>query len=344
MNTKKLLAILLALVMLATGAAVALSGAAATPVAAQGGYSFVLECGFEDGCDDCIKFVLTYYSAYLALLKEWHYSPFIAGETPQSFIDGLFDIALLPVLEHPRALATLNEQYMLPDAIALATEEFRTNMLIEHFYNTEIEALEAEVMQALRELIQDFGGIEGIALLAHQGDFAQAAAAWVTINDAVVEALVDNGVEVRQWLRSTPTVAPVCPEDPNADICLCDVVTTTTTTTTEDTTTTTTTGTTADTTTTTTTTGTTVDTTTTTTTTAGTTADTTTTTTTTGTTVDTTTTTTTTAGTTAEDATTTTTPSESTNWGNIAGIAGIVVLVIINLFAIFGFVRILFNM
>ena len=335
MKMKKLLATLLAVVMLAAGAVAAISSVAA-PVAAQDDYSFFPDCDFclDENCEyykSHLEFIFAYYPGYLgANLAALTQIPqmFNSAAAMMSFnlaLNELSDPYTTLTLEMLRALDALANEYMPPEMIAFSVEYYRIIFLFQLYeegytlpwmeFETTLEPAFFQMMSGYQE---------------------EAMAAVVQMNETWVELLEAQGADVPNWLRSNPA-APVCPEDPNADECLCDVVTTTvpaeTTTVNGDTTTV------AGETTTLAETTTTVATTEATTTTTATTEATTTTTATTETTTtvaEITTTTTTQA--------TTTTPSEGNRTADVLGIIGIIVLVLINIFAIFGFVRILINL
>ena len=314
--TKKILAILVAAFMMVG----VLAAVVAANTDSDADYSFFPDCEICENCWDCMEFIFTYYDAYVVSMHATSSTIFFANDADfWSYRDALDDMDFDTNLELIRFVAALTEQYVLPEAIAPFVELWRTGFL------AEIYDLPAAV--------------NPILALMNQGDFEQAMTAVVALNDSLVAELAEDGIDVPQWLRSTPVAAPVCPVDPNATVCLCDDVTTTApqeTTTVADTTVNDETTTAADTTVpeeTTTVADTTVEETTTV-------ADTTVngeTTTVADTTVN--------GETTTEAETTTAPPAEGggTNWGSIAGIIGIVVLVIVNLVAIFGFVRILFN-
>jgi len=314
--TKKILAILVAVFMLATGAAVALSGAAtnnAAPAPAANGNSLP-DCELGDGCfncDPCLEFIFAYNEAVGAFFVAANFgnlSLFINAAAMVSFnvaAEELRDSDDVTFFELITVADELARQYMTPQAIAFGLEFLRMDVFIDLYYNNLPDAL----VRAADETLQ------AAVLLMQTGNFGEATTALVALNEVLVEFLADNGIVVSQWLRSTPAATPVCPVDPDATVCLCDDVTTTApqdTTTVADTTVNDETTTAADTTVpeeTTTVADTTVN-----------------------------------GETTTAAETTTETPAEGgTNWGSIAGIIGIVVLVIVNLVAIFGFVRILFN-
>ncbi|MCL2445268.1 MAG: hypothetical protein FWD06_00645 [Oscillospiraceae bacterium] len=364
MNMKKLLATLLAILMLAAGAVAALSSAAATT---EGTHAYLSSCYAETGdisnsCGNlgCLAVKFVYYPGYFIAHTTIGPNAFIAGDgIPSSSIpsgspSGWFDT----YIELVRFFHSLAEQYILPEAIAAFTEFMRFNQL-DQVYSIP----EGAVVPAMAALQEAGIAMEEIqwSFVLQQGNWAEAARGWTTLNVAVVTYLADQGVQVRHWLRS-PVAAPVCPVDPEADVCLCAEETTTalaettteaTTTTEIETTTvaeTATTGadtttvaeTTTEVTTTEVTTTTTEATTTTTVTTTEAITTTEATTTTSATTEATTTTTETTEATTTTQATTT--PCEGNRTANVLGIIGVIVLVIINLFAIFSFVRILINL
>ncbi|MCL2531826.1 MAG: hypothetical protein FWE40_06690 [Oscillospiraceae bacterium] len=330
MNMKKLLAILLAMLMLAVGAMAVLSSAAGEPE-----YSFFPDCGFCEECGDAdvyFSFAFAYYPGYFGALLGGSF-PYVQGlqamfnsaEAMIAFnaamdeLDGLWDDDFLGMV---RALDAVANEYMLPIAMAFSTEFFRTIFLFE-IYDDAGYALPFGVFNATSE-----AAVQQVLL----GDVEDALAIIVGLNDTLVEILADQDVEVRDWLRS-PATAPACPVNPEADVCLCDEVITTapaeTTTVAETTTEVTTEATT-----------TVVETTTEATTEA---------TTTTTATAEATTTTTTTAATEATTATTeitqtTTPPQEGLTTIDWLAVGGVIVLVLVNLFAIFGFVRILINM
>ncbi|MCL2195292.1 MAG: hypothetical protein FWB76_05010 [Oscillospiraceae bacterium] len=311
--TKKILAILVAaFMMIAVLAAVV---AANTDSDASPQYTLpACDVCFHGYCLECVEFVLAHYEGYhaasLAFVNLLHPAMFVDAAAYLGFADAVEDVIEtvydydLSILEEVQLLAALAEEYMTPQAIAFGVEFSRTMYLAEFFSHSSFDDFFWESRDA-------------IALLVAQGDIEGATTAVIALNDelvVLVEAL-DLGIEIPQFLRSTPAATPVCPVDPDATVCLCDDVTTTApqdTTTAADTTVNGETTTVADTTVngeTTTVADTTVN-----------------------------------GETTTEAETTTAPPAEGgTNWGSIAGIIGIVVLVIVNLVAIFGFVRILFN-
>ena len=315
MNMKKLLATLLAVLMLATGAVAALSSVAATPVAAESTYSFFPACDICFDCGDCNEFIFTYYSTFYADIAVSFPSAFIAGEVPMSFLMSLLAVGLddtLSGIETVRLTVALLDQYVLPAAIAYGVEVSRLDALTD-FNNVSAAAINQAFVSA------GLAGSHVIFTLPTTSSWAAARTAIMNVNDVLVANLVGQGVNVPQWQRSNPSIG-----EP--------ITTTTTTTAAETTTTAATTTTTAATTTTT----------------VATTAATTTTTATTEATTTTTAATTTTVATTEATTTTTqataTTPSEGNTAANVLSIIGIIALVIINIFAIFSFVRILINM
>jgi|GEM_PF-1204427 len=371
--TKKILAILVAAFMMIA----VLAAVVAANTDTNGDYSFLPNCETNGegcfGCEPCFEFLFAYYEEVWAFFVGVNFGNpflFINAAAMVSFntaAEELFDDYDATLFELAAVGVELVDRYMTPEAIALGVEMMRTLMIAELFNFGE------DFCDGLCDCWGDCGGgccgdcafdcvdwwfmdqfdIEFMVLLAFfdVGNWTEAKAVTLALNAAMVEALAEEGIVVPEWMRSTQAATPVCPVDPNATVCLCDDVTTTApqdTTTVADTTANGETTTVADTT---------VngETTTAADTTANgettTVADTTAngeTTTVANTTVNGETTTvadTTVNGeTTTAAETTTETPAEGgTNWGSIAGIIGIVVLVIVNLVAIFGFVRILFN-
>jgi len=246
---KKLVCILLAAFMLAGGAAVALSGTATT---AQGEYSFFPdECEFcIDYCIVCIEFIFTYYPTYWGRFSNGDIGMgrIIEGRTWQDMIDTTWERGANAAfnegtaagrLEFVRIFAEVIEEYQRPGSVTIAIEFMRLEWLVAF-----ASYFGSGFAPSFVEVVVDFGLDEDFVVsLAFDytvpSNLEQIAAHFVAINDAIVEYLEDQGVEVLNWLRSTTSATPVCPVDPNAPVCLCEAVTTTTTTSTTEPTTTT---------------------------------------------------------------------------------------------------------